>query len=675
MRPGENNASGIALITGDSKLTTAGLEEKIASIHAHLTKKTVGPQEPVIVCVSGEEQLLASLWVLRQCNITCIPLMPDATKADIALVLATCGARYVIADQSQLHKLQGLEVIPADDSAATEMPDVLAGGVQPMAVPYIFFDQADKDSAIRRCTGEQLQTFFEALDRLLSAQGNDVILLSHEIPFPQFVMELIWASSRGITVVRDNPATPAALARYIYSPDQFEMGFGLFHFGSYVETGEKNKYKLLFDTARFADEHGFCSVWTPERHFNEFGGLFPNPSVLSAALAVATSRVQIRSGSLVAPLHHPARIAEDWSLIDNLSNGRAAISFACGWQCDDFALAPQHYAHRQQYMLEELDIVRRLWRGEKVALKNGLDKEIEVAIFPKPIQKELPIWVTSSGKTETFVDAGKIGANILTHLLWQNTDELIDKIAAYRKSLADNGFDPRAGKVSVMVHTFLGNDNETVKDKVREPLKNYIRTSTQLIQSMIKSNVESSKAKEVVGRYGSLDDEIPAHLMDELMEIAFNRFFDEAALLGTVEKARTTIKKLKGYDVDEIAALIDFGLGGSDILQSLEYLNELRGLYDKKNFSNYPVTILHCSQQTLEQMAGDAAYTRFLEQQRIVLAETTELQQLPSWLLSKTNIVQTSCDANGDMEMHVHLPDSPVSALASVFTASVSNEF
>lgn len=673
MRPGENNASENILITSDSKLTTAGLEEKISSIHTHLRRKAVGPQDPVMVCVSGEEQLLASLWALRQRNITCIPLMPNVTKADIAFVSVECGAGYVIADQSQLHKLEGLEVLPADDSSDTEMPDGLVCNAPLTAIPYIFFNQLNR--TITRFTSDQLQTSFEALDRLLSSKGNDVMLLSHEIAFPQFVMELIWASSRGITVVTDNLATPAALARYIYSPDQFEMDFGLFHFGSYVETGDTNKYKLLLDTARFADEHGFCALWTPERHFNEFGGLFPNPSVLSAALAVATSRVQIRSGSLVAPLHHPIRIAEDWSLVDNLSNGRAAISFACGWQCDDFALAPQHYSHRQQYMLEELDIIRRLWRGEKVAIKNGLDKEIEVAIFPKPIQKELPIWITSSGNTETFVDAGKIGANVLTHLLWQDTDELMDKIAAYRKSLADNGFDPRAGKVSVMVHTFLGNNNETVKDKVREPLKNYIRTSTQLIQSMIKSNVESSKAKEVVGRYGSLEDEIPAHLMDELMEIAFNRFFDEAALLGTVEKARTTIKKLKGYDVDEIAALIDFGIGANDIPESLEYLNELKELYDKKNFTHYPVTILHCPWQMLEQMAGDAAYTRFLKQQRIVLVETTELQQLPSWLLYKTNIVRTTCDANGDMEMHIHLPVSPVSSLASVFTASVSNEF
>lgn len=363
------------------------------------------------------------------------------------------------------------------------------------------------------------------------------------------------------------------------------MDFGLFHFGSYKEYSTSGKYQQLFDTVRFADTNGFCCVWTPERHFNEFGGLFPNPSVLSASLAVITSNVQIRSGSLVAPLHHPVRIAEDWSLIDNLSNGRVAISFASGWQCDDFVFFPENYAERHECMMERIESVKRLWRGEKLPFKNGLGKEVEVAIFPKPIQKELPVWITVSGRTETFIDAGKIGANILTHLLWQETDELIEKIAAYRKSLRDHGFDPRSGKVAVMVHTCLGKSNESVKEKVREPLKNYIRTSTQLIQSMVKSNVTTVQAKEIGGRYGGLDHDIPPHLMDELVEIAFNRFFEQAGLLGTIDKASGLIQKLRGYDVDEIAALIDFGLDRADIMEGLTYLRDLKNM-DKKDLYN-----------------------------------------------------------------------------------------
>ena len=98
----------------------------------------------------------------------------------------------------------------------------------------------------------------------------------------------------------------------------------------------------LETAARVADAHGFNAVWTPERHFHAFGGPYPNPSVTGAAIAAVTHKVEIRAGSCVVPLHHPARVAEEWSVIDNLSNGRVGISFASGWMPEDFLLRPEN---------------------------------------------------------------------------------------------------------------------------------------------------------------------------------------------------------------------------------------------------------------------------------------------------------------------------------------------
>ncbi len=65
-------------------------------------------------------------------------------------------------------------------------------------------------------------------------------------------------------------------------------------------------------------------MWTPERHFHSFGGLYPNPSVTSAALATI-ERVDLRAGGVVMPLHHPVRVAEEWSVVFNLSRPRRAL--------------------------------------------------------------------------------------------------------------------------------------------------------------------------------------------------------------------------------------------------------------------------------------------------------------------------------------------------------------
>jgi alkanesulfonate monooxygenase SsuD/methylene tetrahydromethanopterin reductase-like flavin-dependent oxidoreductase (luciferase family) len=62
--------------------------------------------------------------------------------------------------------------------------------------------------------------------------------------------------------------------------------------------------------------------------------------VLAAALAVSTSNIRIRAGSVISPLQNPIRVAEEWSIVDNLSNGRVDLAFGQGWNPNDFVLAP-----------------------------------------------------------------------------------------------------------------------------------------------------------------------------------------------------------------------------------------------------------------------------------------------------------------------------------------------
>jgi natural product biosynthesis luciferase-like monooxygenase protein len=130
------------------------------------------------------------------------------------------------------------------------------------------------------------------------------------------------------------------------------IDFSLFYFSADEGADPGQKYQLLLDGARFADRNGFTAIWTPERHFHAFGGLYPNPAVTGAAVAAITERVEIRSGSVVLPLHHPARVAEEWAVVDNISGGRVGVSFASGWQSDDFCLRPDNFEDRKAYLYE-----------------------------------------------------------------------------------------------------------------------------------------------------------------------------------------------------------------------------------------------------------------------------------------------------------------------------------
>jgi iturin family lipopeptide synthetase A len=109
------------------------------------------------------------------------------------------------------------------------------------------------------------------------------------------------------------------------------MQFSLYFFGNYDAAYRDDKYSLLMEAAKYADANDFTAIWLPERHFHAVGGFSPNSSLLASALAGQTTQLQLRGGSVVLPLHHPVRVAEEWSVVDNLSNGRAGISIASGW--------------------------------------------------------------------------------------------------------------------------------------------------------------------------------------------------------------------------------------------------------------------------------------------------------------------------------------------------------
>ncbi len=340
-----------------------------------------------------------------------------------------------------------------------------------------------------------------------------------------------------------------------------KIQFSLLYFSSNEAEFADDKYKLFFEGASFADRNGFTAVWTPERHFHAFGGLYPNPSVISAALASATKHIRIRAGSVVMPLHHPIRVAEEWSVVDNLSDGRVDLAFARGWNPNDFVLAPDTYADSKEVMFSGIQTLQKLWRGESVRLSNGVGKETEIKIYPLPKQRELSIWITCTGGKERFVEAGAGGFNILTALLFQPIEELAEKILLYRQARTEHGYDPNGGHITLMLHTFVGEDLETVRNLVREPFIEYIKSSVNL------------------WRQGSKNlDELTPIEQEKLLAYAFERYFHTSALFGTPSTCLEMVKRLQEIGVDEIACLIDFGISGDVVLANLNYLNELRKL-------------------------------------------------------------------------------------------------
>jgi natural product biosynthesis luciferase-like monooxygenase protein len=341
--------------------------------------------------------------------------------------------------------------------------------------------------------------------------------------------------------------------------------FSLYFFSDDGSKQTGDKYRLLLECARFADLNGFSAVWTPERHFQDFGGLYPNPSVLSAALAMVTKSVQIRAGSVALPLHHPVRVAEEWSVVDNLSGGRVAVSFASGWHPSDFILSPENYEKRKEIMYRDIETVRRLWAGEAVTFGGVGGVQADVTILPRPLQPVLPVWVTSSGSAETWIKAGEVGANVLSAFISNSPEELAERIALYRESRARHGHDSETGVVTLMLHTFVGEDDNALKEKVRPALSAYLLNHMKQYDRTLMRGASCDKSD-----------------MDAIASFAFEQYFADGCLLGTPAKCSRLVDRLIKLGVDEIACLVDFGLDTESVLSGLRPLGELKDAYSRE---------------------------------------------------------------------------------------------
>jgi natural product biosynthesis luciferase-like monooxygenase protein len=328
-------------------------------------------------------------------------------------------------------------------------------------------------------------------------------------------------------------------------------------------------YDQVLRACAAADRLGYAAVWFPERHFSPFGGLFPNPAVLGAAVATTTRSVRIRGGSVVAPLHDVLRIAEEWAVVDGLSGGRAEVSLGSGWNAADFVLAPQLYEDRARITRERVAELRHLWRGQPCVRTVG-GREIEVVTYPRPRQAELPLWLTASGNPETFRVAGRLGLNVLTHLLGQRLTDLDSKIQIYQRERAENGFPP--GVVSVMAHSFVADSDAAARRAVRGPLGAYLRDAAAL-------ELRASAAGGTVSGGRALRaDTVPAAMLDQVVAERLDRICRGDSLIGSPDRCAAVLERLAGIGVGEVAALVDFGLPTEAVLDGLDRLAALRGL-------------------------------------------------------------------------------------------------
>ena len=591
-------------------LNYAQLDARSSQLAQYLRTLGVGPDRLVGLHLERSVEMLVALIAIHKAGGAYVPLDPAYPPDRIAHMVRDAGVTAIVTQDRIARTLPECDAaivrIDGDRARIAAAPAVCPeSGVTPANLAYVIYTSGStglpKGVMVEH---RNVANFFAGMDRVIVPGGT--LLAVTSLSFDISVLELCWTVARGCHVVI---ATREELTGAPVD-DGHGVEFSLFYFASADGGAASDQYRLLLEGARFADTHGFAAVWTPERHFHAFGGLYPNPSVTSAAIAAVTTRVAIRGGSVVVPLHHPIRVAEEWSLVDNLSGGRVGIAFASGWQPNDFVLQPGNFADKSGALMRGIETVRALWRGETRSFSGPLGA-VDVTIYPRPVQRELPFWITSAGNPETFAAAGRAGANVLTHLLGQTVAELNEKLAAYRKAWREAGH-PGEGHATLMLHTFVGDDEAAVRAAVRQPLIDYLRTSTNLVKEFAWSfpAFKSRQGLETID-LGTLSDAE----MSDLLDYAFDRYFETGGLFGTPERCLKMVDDVRRAGVNEIGCLIDFGIPAQTVLNHLPALDRLRQHCEAREvgpvdtlaslMAKHCVTHLQCTPSMAQMLASD----------------------------------------------------------------------
>jgi len=585
----ETAPTATALSFSGAEITYEELNQRANQVAHYLISKNLKPDQLVGVLLDRSIDMIVCMMGVLKSGAAYLPLDPTYPKDRIEYMLEDAQVAAVITQNDHVDYLHNISVnVLFIDTAQHTLTSFSQTNpitsVSNKNLVYTIYTSGStgKPKGVM-VEHANVANFFHGMNNVIT-DPHGVWLAVTSISFDISVLEIFWTLASGyeLALFSDAQRKSSKKMRTAY-PNQ-DIEFSLFYWNVADDESEydDDPYRLLMESAKFGDKNNFKAVWTPERHFHSFGGLYPNPSVTSAALAAITENIHIRAGSCVVPLHHPIRIAEDWSMIDNISKGRTGIAIAAGWQPNDFVIMPQNFADAKNVMFESAKTVQKLWRGETLEFTGHDGKEVKVRTLPRPVQKNLPIWVTTAGNPETFRQAGEIGGNILTHLLGQTVEEVAVNIKIYREAYKKAGH-AGEGHVTLLLHTLVGDDDEKVKDLARAPMKKYLKSAMFLVKAAA-WNFPTFKA--LSEETGQTLDEFFENISDEdfdgILEFAFLRYYETSGLFGTPERCLAMVDRVKEIGVNEIGCLIDYGLDTENVLKHLPQLNNLRKISIKQ---------------------------------------------------------------------------------------------
>lgn len=232
----------------------------------------------------------------------------------------------------------------------------------------------------------------------------------------------------------------------------------------------------LLEEIELADQVGLDLFGVGEHHRREF--LDSAPAIILAAAASRTRRILLTSAVSVLSAHDPVRLFQEFATLDLLSGGRAEIVAGRGSFIEAFPLFGLDINDYDSLFSEKLDLLLKIrdnvhvhWSGKHRPPLTGQ------AVYPRPLQNPLPIWIGVGGTPKSFARAGALGLPLMVAIIGGEHRRFRPLIDLYREEGARAGHS--SDQLSVGVHS-IGFVAETTEQAANEFYPGYAQTFTEI---------------------------------------------------------------------------------------------------------------------------------------------------------------------------------------------------
>lgn len=271
-----------------------------------------------------------------------------------------------------------------------------------------------------------------------------------------------------------------------------------------TETGTANSsmdaLNKLLERIEHADKAGLDVFGIGEHHRKEF--LDSAPAIILAAAAARTKRIRLTSAVTVLSAADPVRVFQNFATLDLISNGRAEMVVGRGSFTESFPLFGFNVQDYDELFAEKLDLLLNI-RANEVVNWSGKFRPalLNQAIYPRPVQNPIPVWLGVGGTPESFVRAGMLGLPLMVAIIGGETHRFRPLVDLYRQAGKEAGHSPEQLKVGLHSLGYVAN---TRQEAIDDFFPGYAETFTRIGKERGWPPVTFSRFEAQIGPLGAL---------------------------------------------------------------------------------------------------------------------------------------------------------------------------